>query len=118
MSEIESQETKLDINELRKLGAKDVFKKWKTFAEQPPKTQLKFWFSFYKPIVLNLFWALFPALAIATLMKYGSGSTKYTDWEIAVITLMTFISVRVNNVYNAINNANNLKASEGKENGK
>ena len=83
------------------MGVKGAWKKFDKFTDMSPKSQLKFWYSFYKPITVSLFWALFPALAVAALMHWAG---KYSDFEIEVITLMTFISVRVNNVYTAINN--------------
>jgi hypothetical protein len=95
----EKKEITLDLKELRKMKAKDAFNKWKEFAEQPPTAQLRFWYSFYKPILISLFWAIFPALAVAALMKYGG---KYTDFEIEIVTVLVFISVRVNNVYSVL----------------
>ena len=102
----------IDINKLRKMKPKEMWAEFDHFTDKKPADQLRFWFEFYKPIVSSLFWAIFPALAVALMMKYGG---KYSDFEIGIVTVLVFISVRVNNVYAALMKLNETMEKKNNE---
>jgi hypothetical protein len=91
----EKEENPLDLEELRKTGVKGAWKKFDKFTDKKPSEQMRFWVSFYKPIVMSLVSALLPSIVIGALLKYYG---KFSDFEISVLIILVFISSRINNM--------------------